>query len=194
MAITSPNLTPGVLVIGAKYRRWSNLQELTTQPNKQTFPTTRQPGLCSSASTLQLVGRLVQQSDPQPSSDQGSGTCCSGQAYPPLPLVSAMTEPAYCAASGPFFMTMGQENGFPSASGLLSQHYVCALEELDFGAVRTPSPAHQNHVTSILFLWEKQFITRLHNIVHKQWTYSNAYIHFKGKEGWTMPQLQDITD
>ncbi len=44
------------------------------------------------------------------------------------------------------------------------------------------------------FLWGKQFITQLHNIVHKQWTYRNAYIHFKGKEGWTMPQLQDIVD
>jgi hypothetical protein len=41
------------------------------------------------------------------------------------------------------------------------------------------------------FLWG---ITRLHNIVHKQWTYRNAYIHFKEKEGWTMPQLQDIVN
>jgi hypothetical protein len=139
MAITSPNLTPGVLVIGAKYRQWSNPQELTTQPNKQTFPTPVVISLCTS------VGGKV----------------------------------------GP---TVGPSTKFRSGQ------YVCASDEPDIGAVRTPSPAHQNHVSSIPFLWEKQFITRLHNIVHKQWTYSNAYIHFKGKEGWTMPQLQDIVD
>jgi hypothetical protein len=44
------------------------------------------------------------------------------------------------------------------------------------------------------FLWGRQFIIWLHNIVHKQWTYRNAYIHFKGKERWTMPQLQDIVN
>jgi hypothetical protein len=46
------------------------------------------------------------------------------------------------------------------------------------------------HKNLLPFLWGKQFITRLHNIVHKQWTYKNVYIHFKGKEGWTMPQFR----
>jgi hypothetical protein len=42
--------------------------------------------------------------------------------------------------------------------------------------------------------WGRQFITKLHNVLHKQWVYRNAYIHYKGKEGWTMPQIQDIFD
>jgi hypothetical protein len=42
--------------------------------------------------------------------------------------------------------------------------------------------------------WGQQFIQRLHKVVHKQWTYRNAYIHFKGKRGWTMPQIQDVFD
>jgi hypothetical protein len=42
--------------------------------------------------------------------------------------------------------------------------------------------------------WCRQFITHLHMIIHRQWTYRNAYIHYKGKEGWTMPQVQDIFD
>ena len=50
------------------------------------------------------------------------------------------------------------------------------------------SPLLQCQPKNLLpFLWGKQFITQLHNIVHKQWMYKNAYIHFKGKEGWTMP-------
>jgi hypothetical protein len=126
IAITPPNLTPAVLVMGAKYKPSSNPDKLGTQPNKQTFQTTRQPDLCSLAFAVLSVGRLVQQLDPQPSSDQGSRTCCSGQGYPPLHLVSTVTEPAYHTASGPFFMRMGQENGFPPASVLSSQHYVCA--------------------------------------------------------------------
>ncbi len=64
MAITPTNLTPAGLVMGAKYRWSSNPDKLTTQLNKQTFPTTWQSDLCSSASAVQLVGRLVQQSDP----------------------------------------------------------------------------------------------------------------------------------
>ena len=139
MAITPPNLTPAVPVMGAKHRQSSNLDKLTTQLNKQTFLTTRQPDPSSSASTVPLVGRLVQQLGPLPSSDQGSGTCCSGQGY----------KPAYHEASGLSFTTMGQENGFPPTSGLLSQHYVCALEEPDTNAVRTLSPAHQNYISSI---------------------------------------------
>jgi hypothetical protein len=55
------------------------------------------------------------------------------------------------------------------------------------------SPLLRHEPKNLLpFSWRKQYITWLHNIVHKQWTYRNAYIHFKGKEGWTMPQLQDI--
>jgi hypothetical protein len=76
-----------------------------------TFLTTRQLEPCSSTSIGPPVGRLVQQLElePLPSSDQGSGTCCSGQGYPSLHLVSAVTEPAYRAASGLSFTAMGQE-------------------------------------------------------------------------------------
>jgi hypothetical protein len=57
------------------------------------------------------------------------------------------------------------------------------------------SPLLRHQPKNLLpFLWGKQFITRLHKIMHKQWMYRNAYIHFKGKEGWTMPQLQDIVN
>jgi hypothetical protein len=95
------------------------------------------------------VGRPFQQSDPQPSSDQGSGTCCSGQGHFLLHIASAEAEPAHHAASGPFFMTVGQENSFPPASGLSSQHHVCSLEELNFSVMKTLSLAYQNHVPSI---------------------------------------------
>jgi hypothetical protein len=40
--------------------------------------------------------------------------------------------------------------------------------------------------------WGCLFITKLHNVLHKQWVYRNSYIHYKGKEGWTMPQIQDV--
>ena len=40
--------------------------------------------------------------------------------------------------------------------------------------------------------WGRQFITKLHNVLHKQWIYQNLYIHHKGKDGWTMPQIQNI--
>ncbi len=117
--------------------------------SKQIFPTPRKPDFCASASTLPLVGRPVQQSDPQPSSDQGSRTCCSGQGHFLLHIASAGAEPAHRAASGPFFMTVGQENGFPPASGLSPQNYVCTSEEPDFGAMKTLSLAYQYHVPSI---------------------------------------------
>ena len=33
----------------------------------------------------------------------------------------------------------------------------------------------------------RKLITKLHNIIHKQWIYRNSVIHFKGKDGWTSP-------
>ena len=41
-------------------------------------------------------------------------------------------------------------------------------------------------------LWGRQFIIHLHNVLHRQWTYRNAYIHYKGKGGLTMPRIQEI--
>jgi hypothetical protein len=96
--------------------------------SKQIFPTPRQPDVCTSASTDPLVGRPVQQSDLQPSSDQGSGTCCLGQGHFLHHIASAEAEPVCRAARVFFFMMVGQENTFPPASGLLFQHHVCSLE------------------------------------------------------------------
>jgi hypothetical protein len=96
--------------------------------SKQIFSTPRQPDICASASTDPLVGRPVQQSDLRPSSDQGSGTCCSGQGHFLLHIASAEAEPVYRAARESFFMMVGQENTFSPTSGLSSQHNVCSLE------------------------------------------------------------------
>ena len=76
------------------------------------FATTRQPDVCASAAADPSVGRPVQQSDLQPSSDQGGRTCCSGQGHVLLHIASTKAEPACCVARGPFFMTVGRKNGF----------------------------------------------------------------------------------
>jgi hypothetical protein len=40
--------------------------------------------------------------------------------------------------------------------------------------------------------WGRKLITKLHNIIHKQWIYRNSVIHFKGKDGWTLPEQHAI--
>ncbi len=40
--------------------------------------------------------------------------------------------------------------------------------------------------------WGRKLITKLHNIIHKQWIYRNSVIHFKGKDGWTLPKQHAI--
>jgi hypothetical protein len=40
--------------------------------------------------------------------------------------------------------------------------------------------------------WGRQFINKLHNIVHKQWLYRNSFIHFRGPDGLTLPEQHDI--
>jgi hypothetical protein len=40
--------------------------------------------------------------------------------------------------------------------------------------------------------WGRQFINKLHNIVHKQWIYHNTFIHFCGTDGLTLPEHHDI--
>jgi hypothetical protein len=40
--------------------------------------------------------------------------------------------------------------------------------------------------------WSTQFITRLINIVHKQWIYRNLVIHFHGQDGLTIPEHHEI--
>jgi hypothetical protein len=42
--------------------------------------------------------------------------------------------------------------------------------------------------------WGRLIISKLHNIIHKQWVYRSFYIHFKGNDGLTMPEQHDIID
>jgi hypothetical protein len=41
-------------------------------------------------------------------------------------------------------------------------------------------------------VWGTKFINNLHNIVHKQWIYRNLVLHYRGKDGLTIPEHQDI--
>jgi hypothetical protein len=43
-------------------------------------------------------------------------------------------------------------------------------------------------------VWGHLLISKLHNVIHKQWVYRNFYIHFKGDHGLTMPEQHDIID
>jgi hypothetical protein len=40
--------------------------------------------------------------------------------------------------------------------------------------------------------WGRKLITKLHNIIHTQRIYHNSVIHFKGKDGWTLPEQHAI--
>jgi len=40
--------------------------------------------------------------------------------------------------------------------------------------------------------WGLQLINKLHNIVHKQWIYRNTCIHYRGADGFTMPEHNQI--
>ena len=42
--------------------------------------------------------------------------------------------------------------------------------------------------------WGRQFITKLHNLVHKQWIYRNSMIHFRSTDGLTIPEHHEILD
>ncbi len=41
-------------------------------------------------------------------------------------------------------------------------------------------------------VWGRLLISKLHNVIHKQWVYRNSYIHFKGNSGLTMLEQHDI--
>jgi hypothetical protein len=41
-------------------------------------------------------------------------------------------------------------------------------------------------------VWGTKFINKLHVIVHKQWIYRNSVLHYRGKDGLTIPEHQDI--
>jgi hypothetical protein len=40
--------------------------------------------------------------------------------------------------------------------------------------------------------WGQQFISKIHNVTHKQWVYRNLVIHFKSKDGLTVPEHHEI--
>ncbi len=40
--------------------------------------------------------------------------------------------------------------------------------------------------------WGKTFITKLLNVVHKQWIYRNTLIHYRGKDGFIIPEHHEI--
>ena len=40
--------------------------------------------------------------------------------------------------------------------------------------------------------WVQTFISKLHNIVHKQWIYHNSVIHYKLRDRWTLPEQHAI--
>jgi hypothetical protein len=40
--------------------------------------------------------------------------------------------------------------------------------------------------------WGCQLINTLHNIVHKQWIYRDTCIHYRGTDGFTMPEHNKI--
>jgi hypothetical protein len=50
----------------------------------------------------------------------------------------------------------------------------------------------QRSLTILPHFWGRKLITKLHNIIHKQWFYHNSVIHFKGKDGWTLPEQHTI--
>jgi hypothetical protein len=44
----------------------------------------------------------------------------------------------------------------------------------------------------LLELWGQQFISKLHNVIHKQWTYRNSMIHFCSMDWLTTPEHHEI--
>ena len=42
--------------------------------------------------------------------------------------------------------------------------------------------------------WGRMFITKLHNLVHKQWIFRNSMIHFRSTDGLTIPEHHKILD
>ncbi len=41
-------------------------------------------------------------------------------------------------------------------------------------------------------LWGRQFISRIHNLLHKQWVCLNSMIHYRGKNGLTLIDHHEI--
>jgi hypothetical protein len=40
--------------------------------------------------------------------------------------------------------------------------------------------------------WGRQYISKLHNVIHKQWMYRNLMIHFQSTDGLTIPEHHEI--
>jgi hypothetical protein len=50
----------------------------------------------------------------------------------------------------------------------------------------------QTSPRTLVKLWGWKFITKLHELIHSQWVYQNSMIHFKGTEGFTLPEQHEI--
>ena len=66
--------------------------------------------------------------------------------------------------------------------GRVSTHWLTLVAPL----LRRKSPA------LLPTSWCQKFISKLHNLVHKQWIYRNSVIHYKGRDGWTLPDQHAI--
>jgi hypothetical protein len=96
---------------------------------------------------------------------------------PPTPHPHRKEAPNQDATGG---RTQGQQG---------TQDQVCRGE----GGKKDVSPVLQKTNSYLLFsLWGCQFITRLHYIVHKQWIYRSTYLHYRGKDGLSIPEHQEI--
>jgi hypothetical protein len=50
----------------------------------------------------------------------------------------------------------------------------------------------QSPLQLLLVSWGQQYISKLHNMIHQQWVYRNLVIHFKSKDGLTVPEHHEI--
>ena len=66
--------------------------------------------------------------------------------------------------------------------GRISQHWLLVATPLRWRSRRFLLPP----------AWGRQFINKLHKIIHKQWIYRNSYIHYKGPDGLTLSEHHDI--
>jgi hypothetical protein len=57
--------------------------------------------------------------------------------------------------------------------------------------VVSPLPSHRP-LQLLPELWGWQFISKLHNVIHKQWTYRNLMIHFRSMDGLIIPEHHEI--
>jgi hypothetical protein len=91
MAFNPPNSTPAVPVRGAKYRRSSNLDKLTTQLDKQVRLAARASALATSLQNQVADAELDQASEGKiPHQDPAVSISGAGEGEPPLGIASSV--------------------------------------------------------------------------------------------------------